>query len=219
MAKFLYLKSLMFMMGALARHSQTMRPIIADGEEGGEGADEVGGEPVVFFALVEEDLEATHGEGEEAEADVIELAEVFAGGLDPGWVVDEAGDEGVGEDADGDVDVEDPAPGVVVGDPAAQGGSDGGGEDGDEAVEGEGLAALLFLEGVGHDGLGHGLESAAADALEDAGDEEDGEAGSEAAEEAGYGEDDDAGEEEVLERPMTEDAQAPMGRMMAFETR
>ena len=37
----------------------------ADDEHGAEEADEVGGEPGVVFALVEHDLEAAHGEGEE----------------------------------------------------------------------------------------------------------------------------------------------------------
>ena len=170
----------------------------AGDEEEGEDTDEAGGEPGVFFAFVEHDLHASHGEGEEAEADVVEAAEVGAIGLDPGRVVDEAGDEDEGEEADGDVDVEDPAPGVVVGDPAAEGGADGGGEDGDEAVEGKGLTALFLFEGVGHDGLGHGLEAAAPDALDDAGDEEDGQRGGDAAQKAGDGKEGDAGEEEVF---------------------
>ena len=161
-------------------------------KEEGEEADEAGGEPVVLFALVEHDLEAAHGDGEEAQAEVVHLAEAGAVGLDPGRIFDQAGDEDEGQDADGDVDEEDPAPGEVVGDPAAEGGADGGGEDGDEAVEGKGLAALLGLEGVGHDGLGHGLHTAAAGALQDAADEQDGQRGGGAAEKAGDGEDDDA---------------------------
>jgi hypothetical protein len=36
-------------------------------------ANEAGGEPVVFFALVEHDLQAAHGDGEEAEAQVVHL--------------------------------------------------------------------------------------------------------------------------------------------------
>ena len=59
----------------------------ADDEHDAEGADEVRGEPIVLFAFVEHDLEAAHGEGEEAEADVVEFEEVPSVGLDPGRVL------------------------------------------------------------------------------------------------------------------------------------
>ncbi len=49
----------------------------AGDKEHDEEADEVGGEPVVLFALVEHDLQAAHGEGEEGEADVIHIAETW----------------------------------------------------------------------------------------------------------------------------------------------
>jgi hypothetical protein len=190
----------------------------AGDKEEGEEADEVGGEPVVLLALVEHDLHAAHGDGEEGEADVIHLEEAGAVGLDPRGIFNEAGDEDEGEDADGDVDVEDPAPGEVVGDPAAEGGTDGGCEDGDEAVEREGLAALLGLEGVGHDGLGHGLQAAAAGSLHDAEEKQHGQRG--------------AAPQRKLEtvkmmmqrtkklrRPRTLEAHPPSGRTMALETR
>ena len=114
-----------------------------------------------------------------------------------GRIFDHAGDQDEGQNADGNVDEEDPAPGEVVGDPAAEGGADGGREHGDEAVEGEGLAALLRLKGVGHDGLGHGLHAAAACALDDAEDEQHGQRGRRAAKKTGHREDDDAEDEEV----------------------
>ena len=169
----------------------------AGDKEEGEDADEAGGEPVVLFALVEHDLQAAHGDGEEAEAEIVHVAQAGEVGFDPGRIVDQAVDQDEGQNADRDVDEEDPAPGVVVGDPAAQGGADGGSEDGDEAVEGKGLAALLGLEGVGHDGLGHGLHASAAEALNDAADEQDGQRGSRAAEETGDGKDGNAEDEEV----------------------
>ncbi len=90
--------------------------------------------------------------------------------------MDEAVGEEEGEQADGDVDEEDPAPVVVVGDPAAEDGADGGcGDDGD-GVESEGRGAFGGREGVDEDGLLDGREAAAADALKDAGDEHDAEA-------------------------------------------
>ena len=154
-----------------------------------EEADEAGGEPVVLFALVEHDLQAAHGDGEEAQAHVIHVAQLGAVGLDPRRIFDQAGDQNEGQNADGNVDEEDPAPGEVVGDPAAERGADGGREHGDQAVEGEGLAALLRLEGVGHDGLGHGLHAAAAGALNDAEEQQHGQRGRRAAKKAGDGED------------------------------
>ena len=141
-------------------------------------------EPVVLFALVEHDLESAHGDGEKGQAHVVHVAQLGAVGLDPRRIIDQARDQNEGQDADRDVDEEDPAPGEVVGDPAAEGGADGGREHGDEAVERKGLSALLRLEGVGHDGLGHGLHAAAARALNDAEDEQHGQCGCGAAEES-----------------------------------
>ena len=111
-----------------------------------EEADEARGEPVILFALVEHDLHAAHGDGEEREAHVVHVFQLRGIGLDPWRIFDEARNKDEGENADGNVDEEDPAPGVVVGDPAAEGGADGWREHGDQSVEGEGLSALVRLE-------------------------------------------------------------------------
>ena len=79
----------------------------------------------------------------------------------------------------------------------AYGGADRGREDGDETVEGEGLTALFLLEGVGLDGLGHGLRATTTNTLEDPADEQDRQRGGDAAEEARDGKDHDAEHEEV----------------------
>ena len=55
-------------------------------------------------------------------------------------------------------------------------------------------------------------------ALDDAGDEQNGQRGRKAAGEAGHGEQCDAADKEVAPA-MTEEAQAPAGSTMAFETR
>ena len=99
---------------------------------------------------------------------------MFAAALEVGRVFDHAVGEIEREQADGDVDEEDPVPVEVVGDPAAEGGADGGRDDDGHAVDGEGLAALFDGEGVGEDGLLAGGEAAAAGALQDAGDDEEG---------------------------------------------
>ena len=169
----------------------------ADDEENTEDADEGRGEPVVLFTLIEHDLQAAHSQGEKTEADVIHVAQLGRVGLDPRRIFDEARDQNEGENADGNIDEEDPAPGEVVGDPAAERGADGRREHGDEAVEREGLAALVRLERVGHDGLRHGLHAAAAGALKNAAKQKDGQGRSDAAKKTGDGEDGDAKDEEV----------------------
>ena len=122
--------------------------------------------------------------------------------------MDEAVGEEEGEDADGDVDEEDPAPVVVVGDPAAEDGADGGcGDDGD-GVESEGRGSFGGREGVDEDGLFDGGEAAAADALEDSAEKHDVERGGDAAEERCDGEEGDAGHVVVL---AAEDAGEPCG--------
>ena len=166
-----------------------------DEEEDGP-ADPGGAEPVVFLALVEDDLEAAGPDDEGAEAEVVEGWDL--GVLDVGRVVDEAVDHEQGEDADGDVDVEGVAPGVGVGEPAAEGGAEDGGDDDSEGEDGHGGAAFGRREGFEQDGLRERLEGSAAGALNDAGEEHEGEGGGGSAGEAGDGEDGDAGHEEAL---------------------
>ena len=162
-----------------------------------EEADEGGGEPSVLFALVEHNLQAAHGQGEEGQSHVVHVAQARRIGLDPRRIVNEAGDEDEGQDADGNVDEENPAPGEIVSDIAAERGADGGSEHGDQAVEREGLPALVGLKGISHDGLRHGLHAAAERALQYPAEEEDGQGGRRATKKAGDGEAGDAKDEEV----------------------
>jgi hypothetical protein len=118
----------------------------AEDKEEGEEADEARGEPVVLLAFVEHDLQAAHGYCEKREADIIHIAQARGVCFDPRRIFDEACNQKKGHYADRNVDEEDPAPGKVVGDPAAQCWTDGWREHGDKAVEGEGLAALVRLE-------------------------------------------------------------------------
>ena len=139
----------------------------------------------VFLAFIEDELEGAEGEGDEAEAEQIEadaalLVALDLGG-DPGWIFDDALGEKERKDADGDVEVEDPAPVEVIGDVAAEGGADGGRDDDGEAVHGKGLASLFWGEGVGEDGLLGRREAAAADALQDAAEDQQRKGGGDAA--------------------------------------
>ena len=115
-----------------------------------------------------------------------------------GGILDEAVDHEERQHADGDVDVEGVAPGVGVGEPAAEGGAEHGGDDDAEGEDGHGGAAFARREAFEQDGLREGLEGAAAGSLDDAGEQQEAEGGRGSAGEAGDGEDGDAGHEEAL---------------------
>ncbi len=100
------------LVGQLPRHEHRER----DHHDDGQRDDGVGVEPVEFLALVQHHLQAAHPQHEHGQADAVD------GSLDDrrlALVID-APRHGRGEDAHGDVDVEDPGPGPVVGDVAAQ---------------------------------------------------------------------------------------------------
>ena len=139
------------------------------------------------LAFVEDDFEGGEADGDEGEADAVDV-ELHAGAKALGFFGEaldgevlgvsenDAGEESAA-DADGDVDVEDPAPGVVVGDPAAEGGAeDGRAHDGD-GVDGHGHAALVAGKEVGQNRLHGGLEATASEALQDSEDDEQAERG------------------------------------------
>src|SRR5436305_814066 len=73
-----------------------------------------------------------------------------------------------GENYHANIQEKDPAPGVVVDDPAADGGTDGRRGYHRDTVNGKGHGALLRPEGVGEDGLFAGLESSACRPLQHA---------------------------------------------------
>ena len=126
------------------------------------------------------------------------LPSVLADALEVGRVFHDAAGEKNGENAYGNIEEEDPAPGVVVGNPAADGGSDGGRDDDGHAVDGEGDAAFVGSEGIGEDGALAGLEASAGRALKDAEDDEQSERVGEAAAERKDGERDDTTHVEAL---------------------
>ena len=79
MAKFLKRKSLRLMSGFLCRHSHQISADHAADKQERKEADEAGGEPVVLLALVEHDLQAAHGDGEKAQAQVVHVAAAASG--------------------------------------------------------------------------------------------------------------------------------------------
>ena len=156
--------------------------------------------PVPLLPLAEHNLPATHRQGEQPQTDVVEverpatqlrplLLEVFG-------VLDREVAHQVAEDADREVDEEDPAPVVVDGDVAAQRRADDRGDQPRHAEHRHGRALLLGREAVDQDPLAGGLESAAGDALDHPEEDQLLETGGKAAQHRGGGEDGD-GEEEV----------------------
>ena len=183
-----------------------------DGQAGDKGRRK----PIFPLALIQDHLQGAQTHGQEPEAPVVDAAGQLA--LEVVRVEDEHPGEEHREDADGQVDVKGPAPGEVVGDPAAHDRADDGGDDHADAPEGHGHAAFLHREGLQQDGLGDGLQGAAAEALDDAEEDEFAQAGGSAAEHGADGEEDQADSRKRL-RPTRKESQPVMGRMMALETR
>ncbi len=86
----------------------------------------------------------------------------------PGRIFDHLRGEEEREQTDGHIDEEDPAPVVVVGNPAAEGGTNGGCDHNGHAVHRKRQTTFLGREGVGENGLLAGTHAAAARALQDA---------------------------------------------------
>ncbi len=130
-----------------------------DDESHAEADDEVRSEPVLFLPFIERDLQRAHRDHQQTYADVVDAIKI----VPVGFLVRRIFDQPVGEeqrqDAYWNVDVENPVPGVVVRDPAAERGSDRRRQYGNQAVEGKGEAAFRGLKRVGHDGLRHRLQS------------------------------------------------------------
>ena len=131
------------------------------GEDGDDGADDdgLGIEPIAGLALVQHVLQGADGKHQEAHAHPI--------GLDVGnrparQIPDR---EEKGEHADGDVDVEHHAPGIGLGEIAAERGTDHRRDHDAEPENGERLPVPLAREGVEQDPLAQGNERRAEHAL------------------------------------------------------
>ena len=156
--------------------------------------------PVPLLPLAEQDLPAGHHQGEQPQADVVEVdrpppqfrplpLQVFG-------VADREVAHQVAEDADREVDEEDPAPVVVDRDVTAQRRADDRGGQPRHAEHRHGRALLLGREAVDQDPLAGGLEPAPGDPLDHPEKDQLLEAGGQAAQHRGGGEDGD-GQEEV----------------------
>ena len=170
----------------------------ANARDHGAGDDEVRAEPVFLLSLVKHDLESANGEGQQAEPDSVNASECLAHALEVGRIFNDAAGENDRQNAHRNIEEEDPAPGVVVGDPAADGRSDGRSDDDGHAVDGEGDAPFFGRKSVGQDGALAGLQAAAGRALKDAEDDQQSQRVGKPATERKEGEGDDATHVEAL---------------------
>src|SRR5665213_3857923 len=109
------------------------------------------------------------------DASTFELGEIW-------WIFHQPEDKKERQDADGQVDIENPAPRIIVREPAAESRADCGCADRRDSVKSKCEPALLRWKRVGENGLRHGLQSATARALQDPEQDQQGKARCDAAE-------------------------------------
>src|ERR1700761_4363864 len=135
--------------------------------------DDPAAEPVIDLAAIEEDFECCRAEPDQQDPGGINLQSAagtrgFALDGERRRVLHQAVAQIKGEQADRNIDEEDPAPCVVIRDPSAENGADGGRRDDGDGVKREGRCALFRRKGVYEYRLLYRCEAASADALKDA---------------------------------------------------
>ncbi len=123
-------------------------------------------EPVFALSGVEHDLQ--HAEAQRQETDPPEIHATSLVLADVVRVMDEGANHHYRDGPDRKIEIENPAPGVVVGDPAAQRGTEDRRENDAQAECGHRRAVPLRRESLQQDGLGKRLQSAAGQALQNA---------------------------------------------------
>ena len=161
-----------------------------------ERANKIGVEPVFILPLVQNGLQRAQPNRQDKEAKSIEpssfsIADVFR-------VEDELLDHPQGDQTARDVDVEYPAPGIIVGEPSAQDRPQHGCQDNAHHVYRHGHAPLGRRETLQQNGLRNGLQRAAACALHNGRKNQEGEIWRQAASQRCHGENADADQEEPL---------------------
>src|SRR6516165_5103469 len=154
--------------------------------------------PVVALTFVQNDLQRTEAERDEAEANVVDFRFAQFTALEIGRVLDEARSEQERENPNWNVDEENPAPAVVVGNPSAQSRADRGSHDDRNTIDCERHAAFGGWKGVRQNGLFTGLEAAPACTLQNTKDNQQRQVRRESAEERTDGEKEDAAHVETL---------------------
>ena len=160
--------------------------------------DEVRFEPVFALTFVENNLQSAQAQSHKSQAHIVDVSFAQLAALEVGRILNEPRGEQDRQNADGDIDEEDPAPGEVVGDPSAEGGADRGSGDDGHSIDRECHASFRGRKGVRENGLLAGLQASAAGALQDAADDQHREVRRESAQERTDGEQGDAAHVEVL---------------------
>ena len=159
-------------------------------------ANEIGVEPIFILSLVQDRLQRAQPNRQDEEAEGVNAAAF--GVADVFRVEDELLDHPQGDQTAGDVDVKDPAPGIIVGEPAAQHRADHGRQHDAHHVGRHGQAPLGGRKTLHQNGLRDGLQRPAAGALHNGSDDQKGKIRSFAASEGSQREDADADHEKAL---------------------
>ncbi len=156
------------------RNSRKIRSAKADDEENQKGlhAKERIAKPVPFLAFAEHDFPADHGDAEQAQAQEIERGAILAQFLMFGLEIIRVGHDGVaqeqGEQSDGNIEIKDPSPAVVVGDESTERRADDRREQRRDSEDG--LSAALFFprKRIQQNPLARRLQSASGQSLKHA---------------------------------------------------
>src|SRR5579864_1006887 len=167
----------------------------AENTQRGENADVVGREPVFALAGVEYDLQRSKSERQKTDAGKIDGA---FGAANVGRIVDKTAHHHQGNQADRKVEIKNPAPAVVVGDPSAKRRPKNRRQQNAEAESGHSLPVTFFGKSFEQDRLRQRLQAAASEPLQNAKHNQHGKAGCEAAAERGYSKSGDAGQQQPL---------------------
>ncbi len=146
--------------------SRIYHPHQADDAECSPQADLIAAEPVLALAGVEHHLQEAEAERQKSDAPQVDSAEL--GFAKVRWVDDEVADHQQRENPHRQIDVEDPAPGVVVGDPAAQRRPQDGRDDNAQAECRHRRAMLFGRESFQQHRLRQRLQASTAEALQHA---------------------------------------------------
>ena len=129
-------------------------------------------EPVPLLPFAEHDFPRGHRQRQETETDVVEIERLFQEirslGFEISGIVEQEVARHERQRADRQIDIEDPAPVVIIREVAAQRRPDDRREQGGDAEHRHGRSLLLPREGIQQDALAAGLQSAAGQPLQHA---------------------------------------------------
>ena len=138
-------------------------------------------EPVVALPFIEDHLQRSEAERDEAETRVVNASLTELAALEVGRILNKPRRQQERKNADRNIDEENPAPGKVVGDPTAEGRTDGRRHHHRDAINGKCHAPLRRLESVSQNSLLARLQASTARPLKNAKDDQHGEVGRETA--------------------------------------